>query len=315
MFDRQSPQAGQPRIPSDPRWIPSAGPAGLRPSTTPDSPPPTTWQRWIAAAALVVVAAVATVLVVLTGQGNPNTARPDARTVAAMFADLEARRYNASNPPPHATRATYAAVSCEADLAQMSVIGPPLPPLPTHPRYTFAVTSIKATQDGRDLLTITETDTASGNTGDGLFYLQQQQQGWRVCGLYKNTEPSPQATNGTSIAGGASTNTRSGASVSTAVQQFLSTVGASVAAGDFGTALEAVCTQDPAATAADAPVESWAQGHARIQVDLPIDTSGGPAIASARIHVSQSGHAPVTYGLVLQQDAGRWCIDQIQQES
>jgi hypothetical protein len=67
------------------------------------------------------------------GTGVPG----DARAVATSFAALEARRFNASDPPPAATRTTYGAVSCQADLALMPAVGPPLPPLPARPHYTF----------------------------------------------------------------------------------------------------------------------------------------------------------------------------------
>jgi hypothetical protein len=61
--------------------------------------------------------------------------------------------------------------------------------------------------------------------------------------------------------------------------------------GNVGTVLTLIChasANDPDPAAAESPVESWALAHAHVQPVLPVDTSGGPGIASVRIQVSPS---------------------------
>lgn len=302
-------------------WPPSTAPTGPAVLPPAGGRPPRSRRPWIVAAALAVAATGTTTVLVLGGHGRSIAGQPEAATgtaeitdahaAAVFFAGLEARRYNAAEPAPQPTRTTYGAVSCPADLAQMAATGPPLPASTPHPRYVFTVTSITADRNGRDQLVITATDTATGQSGGRLFYLQQQA-GWRVCGLYQNTAPPSTATGtpGENAGSGGSTQ-----SASADVQNFLNNFASAVGQGAIGTAAMAICTQDPAASAADGPVETWTRAHAHIQVESPVDTSGSLGIASTRIQVSQSGQPPVVYGLLIEQQAGTWCIDQVQQES
>jgi hypothetical protein len=250
---------------------------------------------------------------------NRNQGSSNPQTVADQFIALESARYNSGTPTPSATRTVYASVSCAADLAQMPATGPVSNRSLTPPRYEFSrQPTIIPLMGGRDLLRIARTDTASGDVGDGLFFLQKESGAWKVCGLFPSTQPSvadadggegtAQATSTTSP--GSDTNGLSNGDQPVNARDFLDNFAHTVGSGLFGTAAQSICVDN---AAADTSVENWARAHANIVVQS-IDTSGDPAAASARIQVTPPGQQPATYGLILQQSNSTWCVESLQQQ-
>lgn len=270
----------------------------------PPAPPPSSRRAWIiAAVAVVVVVAVALTLVFTLGGDHGVAGRPasvnDARTVAQTFANLETERYNSGtlDSAPDPSVAAYAGVSCARDLAEMRGNGArPAPLNPPHRYYSFAIEAITAGPSGHQLLRIARTTLSSGDVGTGLFTLQRESGRWVVCGLFPDTEPADptnggQGSGGNGSAGSGAPGGGSGADSSGAgsssgeptqpsdLQQFLNDFGHAVAAGEVGTAAQAICTDDPEA---DGPIESWTSAHA--QITSQVKTTGtacrSPALAA-----------------------------------
>lgn len=307
-------------------WTPPMGPPGMPPPPAPRGPAGQSRRTWLVVAlAAVAVVAVALTLVFTLGGGGHSTvtghAAPvsDPRTVAQTFLRLETARYNAGSgsSAPDPTRALYGSVSCRADLAQMQPgTSSTPPPLPAKPRYTFAIDSITPSTGGKQLLRITRTDTSTGDQGDGLFYVQQESGAWKVCGLFDSTQPPDTAGgSGGSGSGGSDGSAPSTGSAPSGGQSasdphgFLNSFALAVSGGLVGTAASSICIDAPSL---DSTVLGWTSAHDVVSVQA-VDTSGGSAGASARIQVSASGAAPATYGLVLQQQNGAWCIETVQQ--
>lgn len=316
-------QPGMPTTRSGPAgWPPPMGPPGSPPSSPggPTGPSRRTWL--LVGIAAVVIAAVALTLVFTAGGSHTATGHattsPDPKTVAQTFLRLETARYNAGTQAPDPTRAEYGSVSCRADLAQMKAgSGNTLPPAPPSPHYSFAIDSITSTSGGRLLMRATRTDNTTGDQGDGLFYIQRESGAWKICGLFDSTQPPDNAGDGPGGAGssgGAAPPQPSagsppgGGQSASGPQGFLSTFAQAVSSGLVGTAASSICVD---ASSLDSAVLGWTNAHAHVQVQT-VDTSGGPAGASARIQVSTPDQDPATYGLVLQPQSGGWCIEDVQ---
>lgn len=328
-----TPAARTPPPPSPAPPHPFTGPAPMVGQPPPGGRPPRPRRAWLYVLIVVAVLAIVVGTLLLTvgrqhttlsGDARPAPVTPSGpsdspRAVADRFIALETARYNAAGTDtPPANRASYGAVSCAADLAQMPDTGASLTPAPGPVHYTFSPPTITPTTGGRYLLQITRTDTTTGDQGDGLFFLQQESGRWVVCGLYPNTEPNPDATGTNNGADpvpspaplSAPVGSGSDTGPPTTVSAFLTTLAQAVSSGQIGTAAEMICLDDPAA---DSLVESWASAHAHIDVQA-VDTSGGPTAASARIDVTPPDQAPGTYGLILQQAPTGWCIEALQQQ-
>jgi hypothetical protein len=249
------------------------------------------------------------------GQAAPPAA---AVNVAKQFALVEQARENdtadfsSDGYPPDPMRAAYVSVSCQADLTQMATSGP-IPPTPQSPRWTMQVpknNAIRPTTGGRYLLDIVGVDTQTGTTGTGHYYLQQEQNRWVVCGLYKNTEP-PSTSNGapgsgSGAAGGTSIHSTDGGSAITSSDPavFLNAWAAAVDAGDGNTAVSATCPNSPAT----GTVQGWIATHAQVQRVAVPSVQGGNA--EGDIDLSLPGSATTTQAMWMQQatNGGAWCI-------
>jgi hypothetical protein len=241
----------------------------------------------------------------------------DPHAVAERFAALESARYNANSAQlPEATQADYGGVSCHADLARMPATGPALSAPVGPPHYMFAVASVIPAADGRSILRIVRTDRTTGEVDSALFYLQKESGSWRVCGLYPDTQPPDAGSDQTAANGdpaapttesdGNLANPGAGGVLSANARGFLDTFIHAVRAGLVGTAAQAICLDD---ADADGAVQAWTTTRSRVDVQA-IDDSAATG-ASARIQVAQPGHPPTTYGLILSQTLGRWCIEQL----
>jgi uncharacterized membrane protein YgcG len=326
---------GQPPPGAPPGWTPAWGPGDQPPPPSSSAgPPPGRSPRRrkaiiVTLAAGVVVATATTLAFALGGndtvlRGQP-TAASDPRTVAQIFVNLETERYNAgtesSTPAPSA--AAYAGVSCQQDLTEMRGNGASPPPLASpHKLFSFSIVSISPAAKGTQSLRIARTTLSTKDTGDGLFTLQREAGKWRVCGLFPDSDPSaPTSGSGGSGGNGASAgNSNDGSGnnsgggnteppstaptgVAGAMQTFLVGFSNAVAAGQAGTAAQAVCVDDPSAIP---PIESWVSAHAQVNATIKtVGTKGG----SASLQVSIPAKAPATYTAVIAQDDGALCID------
>ena len=246
------------------------------------------------------------------GQAAPPAAAVD---VAKRFAAIDQARENdtadftADGYPPDPVRAAYASVSCQADLTQMADSGP-TPPTPQAPRWTIQVpkqNGIRPTTGGRYLLDLAGVDTQTGDTATAHYYLQQETGRWVVCGLFKNTEPSPSASNGAPGSGGTTiSNSANGVAAITSSNPvaFLNAFAAAVTTGNANTAMSATCPNSPAT----ATVQEWITNHDQVQrVSVP-SAQGGTA--EGDIDLSSPGSATTTQAMWMQQatQGGAWCI-------
>jgi hypothetical protein len=310
------------------------GPPGWPPpeAAPPNGPTPgSSRRRWIIAAAAVLAAAAVAVTLVFT-LGGPSTtggrAVPRADTSNAVvnaFIKLETARYNApsatadSAPQPNA--AAYAQVSCQRDLAEMRNDGsgpPPSPPVGAL-RFTFAIVSTTPTTDGRLVLRLSRTVVATQDVGDGLFYVQKEAGGWRVCGLFPDTQPPDPSTNGgsgqpapTDNSGGTGDGGSPAQTVANGPQGLLDGAVRAINQGLVGTAAQAICLGDPGSLNV---VENWISAHDQVAV-RSLDTTTGGGATPAHLQVTPPGQAPATYTALVQPTGstqGGPCLAQIQQ--
>ncbi len=331
------PQGGQPNNPGGPGPTPGSGgypsagggpfpggpggpgaPMGQSPiGPMPSGPTPGSGGRqWLVPSivGVVVVAVVVALAVVLGGSSTPGRAAAgtDERTVAQTFANLEDIRWNAGSPdnPPNASSAAYASVSCKADLAEMRKDDvKPAQPKPGPQLYTFAIKSIAPSTRGRQLLTITRTTLASKETGDGLFYLQQESGKWKVCGLFADTEPpDPDASPSSgsepppSDSAPPSAPGGGGGSEQEQVRSFANSFAEAVGTGVFPLVHNAICADDQAA---DGPIQQWTNAKAQVTVQ---SITAGATGGSAKLQVSGPGLPSSTPTIVIGPENGTLCI-------
>jgi hypothetical protein len=284
----------------------------------PSGPAPGSGRQWVVpgVVGVVVVVAVIVAAVVFGGSSTPGRAAAgtDERTVAQTFVNLEDARWNAGTPdnPPNASSIAYGSVSCKADLAEMRKDdAKPPQPKPGPKLYSFAIKSIAPSTQGRQLLTVTRTTLASKETGDGLFYLQQESGKWKVCGLFDDTEPpDPGAapSSGSEPPPGGSDSappSAPGASEQAQVQDFAESFADSVALGVFALVQHSICADD---TAAVPTIQQWTTAHATVKV---VSVTAGGSGGSAKLQVSGSGVAPSTPTIVITREDLAMCIESL----